>query len=277
MALPIDHGEDPPHGAGADARVRPRPSARTSARHAIAPLGLGLAVLLVWELVCRTGLVDPYFLPAPSEILARVLADLRGPARGYLWPTLVSAGAGSLLGAAVALPLGVTIASSPTARRMLEPYVAASQALPAVAVAPLLALWLGYGAAPVIVLCALMVFFPMLLGTVHGLTHVDPEVVEAARLDGAGGPVLLGRILLPLALPSILTGVRNGVTLSFTGAIVGEIVTGGRGLGMLLSARASAADTIGLFSVLTVLCVLAAALFGAVGALQRHLRNRQGA
>ncbi|MGC5627273.1 ABC transporter permease [Georgenia sp. Z1344] len=271
MAQPLEHVD------AAGVGGRPRPPARAGAVSAVAPVVFGVVVLLAWELACRAGLVDPYFLPAPSDVLSRVLDDLTGPARSYLWPTLYAAGWGSLLGAAVALPLGIAIASSTLARRVLEPYVAASQALPAVAVAPLLALWLGYGVLPVVVLCALMVFFPMLLGTVYGLTHIDTDVIEAARLDGAGGPVLLARILLPLALPAILTGVRNGVTLSLTGAIVGEIVTGGRGLGMLLSSRGASADTVGLFSILTILCVLAAALFAAVGALQHHLRHRQGA
>ncbi|MGC5616884.1 ABC transporter permease [Georgenia sp. Z1491] len=271
MAQAIEHDDDARASADSRTRERTRPGS------ALAPLAFGLIVLVAWEAASRAGAVDPYFLPAPSAILARVAEDLAGPARAYLWPTLVAAGWGSLLGAAVALPLGIVIASSTLARRVLEPYVAASQALPAVAVAPLLALWLGYGVLPVVVLCALMVFFPMLLGTVYGLTHIDPDVVEAARLDGAGGPVLLARILLPLAVPAILTGVRNGVTLSLTGAIVGEIVTGGRGLGMLLSARGASADTVGLFSILAVLCVLAASLFAAVGALQRHLRHRQGA
>jgi NitT/TauT family transport system permease protein len=241
----------------------------------LAPLGLGLLVLLAWEAAARAGLVDPFFLPAPLDILARLRDDLLGTNREFLWPTLAAAGWGTLLAVAVAVPLGIAIASSRVARRLLEPYVAASQALPAVAVAPLLVLWLGYGLLPVVVLCALMVFFPILLGTVLGLTEVDPDVVEAARLDGASGPSLLGRILLPLALPSLLTGLRNGVTLSLTGAIVGEIVTGGRGLGLLLSSRAAAADTTGLFAVLTLLCALAALLFALIGALSTHLRHRQ--
>ncbi|MGO1173454.1 MAG: ABC transporter permease [Actinomycetaceae bacterium] len=272
MALPVEHDAAPVAGGAARRAADHR---RTGTL--LAPLVFGAVVLLLWEVASRSGAVDPYFLPAPSAVLDRVAEDLTGPARSYLWPTVGAAAWGTLLGAAVALPLGILIASSALARRVLEPYVAASQALPAVAVAPLLSLWLGYGLLPVVVLCALMVFFPMLLGTVYGLTHVDADVVEAARLDGAGGPTLLGRILLPLALPAILTGVRNGVTLSLTGAIVGEIVTGGRGLGMLLSSRASSADTVGLFAVLTVLCLTAAALFGAIGALQTHLRRRQGA
>ena len=101
----------------------------------------------------------------------------------------------------------------------------------AVAIAPLLALWLGYGYLPIVVLCAVMVFFPISLTTAFGVTHIDPDIRDAARLDGAHRWSLLREIEYPLALPAILTGLRNGVTLSMTGAVVGEFVLGGRGLG----------------------------------------------
>lgn len=240
----------------------------------LAPLLLAVVVLVGWELGTRTGAVDTFFLPAPTDVFARVWADLTGPALGYAWPTLQAAAGGSLLAVAVAVPLGVLVSSSGWARTALEPYIAASQALPAVAVAPLLVLWLGYGLVPVMVLCALMVFFPILVATVHGLSHVDRDVVDAARVDGASGPTLLRHILLPLALPAILAGLRNGLTISITGAIVGEIVTGGDGMGLLLSSRAAAADATGLFSVLVLLGAAAISVYIAVGALQRRLADR---
>lgn len=238
------------------------------------PLALAAVVLLGWELVTRVGVVDAFFLPAPSDIALRVVSDLAGPARAYAWPTLLAAAGGCALALVLALPLGVLVSWSVLARVTLEPYIAASQALPAVAVAPLLVLWLGYGLTPVVVLCALMVFFPILVATTHGLTHVDVDVVDAARIDGAGGLTLLRTILLPLALPAVLAGVRNGFTVSVTGAIVGEIVTGGDGLGLLLASRAAAADTTGLFATLALLCAVAVAVYAAVGVLQRRLDTR---
>lgn len=240
----------------------------------LAPLLLAAVVLAGWELATRTGAVDTFFLPAPTEVFARVWSDLTGPALSYAWPTLQAAVGGSLLALAVAVPLGVLVTSSAWARTALEPYIAASQALPAVAVAPLLVLWLGYGLVPVMVLCALMVFFPILVSTVHGLTEVDRDIVAAARVDGASGLTLLRLILLPLALPAILSGMRNGFTISITGAIVGEIVTGGRGMGLLLSARAAAADATGLFSVLVLLGAAAITVYIAIGVLQHRLAHR---
>ncbi|UNX56379.1 ABC transporter permease subunit [Georgenia sp. TF02-10] len=189
-------------------------------------------------------------------------------------PTLTEAALGCLAGAAVALPLAYLIFRSRWASAALEPLVAASQAIPTVALAPLLVIWLDYGLAPTVFLCALLVFFPILLSTVHGLRTLDPDVVAAARLDGAGEWDLLRAIELPLALPSVLTGLRNGFTLSVTGAVVGEFVMGGQGLGMLLATRGNSLDTTGLFAALVVLCALAMAIYGVLTAIERRVADR---
>lgn len=228
----------------------------------LTPVVLGAVVLLLWEAVSRAGLVPSFFLPAPTAVAARLWAGLTtGGLLGYTWVTWVEALLGSLLGAAVALPLGYLIARNRWAAAGLQPYVAASQALPAVALAPLLVIWVGYGLLPIVLLCALLVFFPILLATILGLRTLDPEVVDAARLDGAHGWSMVRHIELPMSLPSLLTGLRNGFTLSVTGAVVGEFVMGGRGLGMVLSVQANSADTTGLFATLVVLAALAVGMY----------------
>ncbi|MPV38184.1 ABC transporter permease subunit [Georgenia subflava] len=244
-------------------------------RRVAAPLLLGLVGLIVWEVVARSGAVPAFFLPAPTAVAVRLGEDLAtGGLLGFVLPTLVEAALGCLVGAVVALPLGYLVFRSHRASAALEPYIAASQAVPAVALAPLLMLWIGYGLVPIVVLCALLVFFPILLATVLGLRTLDPDVVDAARLDGASGWDLLRHIELPLALPSLLTGLRNGFTLSVTGAVVGEFVMGGQGLGMLVATRADSADTTGLFSALVVLCVLAMTVYGVLNLIERRLEQR---
>lgn len=243
--------------------------ARTIARHRrwqrivlITPFAIAVVVLLGWEVVARSGAVPAHFLPAPSAVSARLWSEtVTGGLLGYTWVTLSEALLGSLLGTGVAMPLGYLIARNRWAAAGLQPYIAASQALPAVALAPLLALWLGYGLLPIVLLCALLVFFPILLATVLGLRTLDPEVVDAARLDGAHGWSMLRHIELPMSLPSLLTGLRNGFTLSVTGAVVGEFVMGGTGLGMVLSVQANSADTTGLFATLAVLSLLAILMY----------------
>src|SRR5690625_4493572 len=251
--------------------------ARTLASHRrtrrlvlLTPVVLGAVVLLVWEAVSRAGLVSPFFLPAPTAVAARLWAGLTtGELLGYTWVTLVEALLGSALGAAVAFPLGYLIARNRWVAAGLQPYVAASQALPAVALAPLLVIWVGYGLFPIVLLCALLVFFPILLATVLGMRTLDREVVDAARLDGAHGWTMLRHIEVPMALPSLLTGLRNGFTLSVTGAVVGEFVLGGLGLGMVRSVHANTADTTGLFATLVVLSALAVVMYTLLRAVER--------
>jgi NitT/TauT family transport system permease protein len=179
---------------------------------------------------------------------------------------------GCLLGLAIALPLGYLLAHSRTATAALGPYLAASQAIPAVAFAPLLVLWFGYGALPKALLCALLVFFPILLNTVLGLSTLDRDVVDAARVDGADRWRLLVHIEGPMALPAVLTGIRNGFVLSVTGAVVGEFVMGGAGLGELLSIFRDRVDTAGMVATLLVLAALAVAINLAVRGLERMVR-----
>lgn len=236
------------------------------------PLGFALAVLALWELASRT-VIDPYFLPTPSAIIARAVTSLP-TMLPYFAVTLGEALLGALIGAAVAIPLGYAIAKSRTVARTIEPYTAMSQAIPAVAIAPVLALWLGYGTAPILALCAVMVFFPISLTTTYGLGHIDPDVIAAARLDGAHGWSLLRSIEFPLALPAILTGLRNGLTLAMTGAVVGEFVIGGNGLGQLLTAQQRNNDTEGLFATVAALAVVAIAMYGAVRAVESMVEER---
>ena len=154
----------------------------------------------------------------------------------------------------------------------VTPFLGATQAIPAVALAPLLVLWLGYGLVPVIILCALIVFFPILIAAVIGLKHVDADVVDAGRIDGASSLALLYFVELPMALPSILGGLRNGVTLAVTGAIVGEMVMGGNGLGQVLTIQRGSVDTAGMFATIIVLCVFASGAYALILLWERRSR-----
>lgn len=257
------------------------PLARTLARHRrtrrlvlLTPVLVGAVVLAVWETVSRAGLVSPFFLPAPTAVAVRLWAELTaGGLLSYTWVTWVEALLGSVLGAAIAFPLGYLIARNRWVAAGVQPYIAASQALPAVALAPLLVIWVGYGLLPIVLLCTLLVFFPILLATILGMRTLDPEVVDAARLDGAHAWTMLVHIEIPMALPSLLTGLRNGFTLSVTGAVVGEFVMGGRGLGMVLSVQSNSADTVGLFATLTVLAVLAVGMYSLLRLVERLAVN----
>lgn len=243
---------------------------RIASARILAPALLAVVVLAVWQLVTATGLAPAVFLPAPGDLAVRFARELGRPVfLGATGTTLVEALAGSLLAVIVAVPLGYLVARVRWIRLAASPYLAASQAIPAIAVAPLLAIWIGYGLTPIAVLCAITAFFPMLVTTVLGVRGIDRELLDAATLDGAGTWSRLLHIEAPLALPSIIAGVRAGAALSITGAVVGEFTMGGRGLGMLLTLYRDANDTEGLFATLLMLVLLAVTLFGLLGLVAR--------
>lgn len=234
----------------------------TRMQRIVAPLALGLLIASIWAVVTASGTVEPWRLPSPETTLNRGVQLLAEP---VMWTRIaVTTGEallGCIFGIGVALPLGVALHSSRLITAALEPFLGATQALPAIAIAPLLVLWFGYGTFAISMLCALMVFFPIMISTVVGLNTIDPQIVQAAALDGATGWTMLSRIKFPLAVPTILSGIRNGFTLSFTGAIVGEMVMGGEGLGLILSQTRQSLDTAAMFITIAILCALSASIY----------------
>ena len=149
---------------------------------------LGVALILLWWALTASGTIAAGIVPNPVDVVRRIGTSFSA---GYMLPamltTLGEAAAGCVIAAVVGIPVGYGLAKSPLFSRLVEPYVAVSQAVPAVAVAPLLVIWIGYGFAPITVLCAIMVIFPVIVSTSVGVRGIDHDVLGAARLDGASG------------------------------------------------------------------------------------------
>ncbi|MDR1266336.1 MAG: ABC transporter permease [Propionibacteriaceae bacterium] len=241
----------------------------------LAPVWLGLALVAAWFLVARWSGVRAVLLPGPGAVGRALVDGLVFP--GHYWPYLATtfdeAFRGCLVGSAVALPLAVVIVHSRWVSAAVTPFLGATQAIPAVALAPLLVLWVGYGLKAIVALCALMVFFPILVSAVVGLRTVDRRPLEAASLDGAGFWARLWHFELPLAAPTILAGTRNGFTLSITGAVVGEMVIGGPGLGQLVMAQ-QGRDTPGLFASVIIMALAASAVYSLITWLEKKVSAR---
>lgn len=254
--------------------ARPHQMRSLHRRHFLAPSVFALCILLAWAIIAHW--VNPIVLPSPSAVAQRVVDELYS---GQIWPyaaaTAQAALGGSAVGGVVGIPLGYFLATSRLVRHTLSPWIAASQAVPAIALAPLLVMWVGYGMTPTVLLCALMVFFPMVITTHLGIRDIDPDIIDAAKLDGTDRLQLLRHIQAPVAAPAILTGLRAGLTLSITGAVVGEFIMGGKGLGMLLTVYRDSTDTVGVFAVLIWLCTMAAVLYGGVTLLENRMRDQQ--
>ncbi|USR78628.1 ABC transporter permease [Arcanobacterium pinnipediorum] len=236
----------------------------------IAPLVVAFVLILLWFMISYLQIISPFALPDPYSVFVRIL---RGVGEGYFiasaWQTIRIAIIGSLIAAVIGIPVGFAITHNRALSAALEPYLAASQAIPAVAFAPLLVLWVGYGTTPIVILCVLMVIFPIIINTAVGVRDVDSDILDAARLDGASGMRLMTSIELPLASPAILAGIRTGFTLSITGAVVGELVIGGqRGLGIELTTAQHLNDAAGMFATITILALLAIAMYLTLRALE---------
>jgi NitT/TauT family transport system permease protein len=243
---------------------------------ALAPVFAGLTLLLVWQGIVQASGVSAYLVPAPAAVFHSFLAAIAdGLIPHYAMTTLLESLSGFALGAAVALPIGYAVARSRVLAATLEPYLAASQAVPAVALAPLLVLLLGYGLMPVAALCALIVFFPVAVSVTLGLRTLDHDVLDAARLDGAGRWALLRHVEGPLALPSVLAGLRAGLTLSVTGAVVGEFVMGDQGLGGLLIIARGNFDVPLAFATLLALALMAITLYGLARLIEWRILSQQ--
>jgi NitT/TauT family transport system permease protein len=198
------------------------------ARALVAPV----AVLILWELLARGGLINPVILPPPSRVFVRWL--------DYAWTgellrdagaSLLRIGVGFAIGAGLALPVGLLMGASGTVHDFLNPLVQIVRPIPPIAFIPLAILWFGLGNPPAFFLIALGAFFPVLVNTISGVRNVDAIYLRAAQNLGARGWTLFARVILPASLPHILTGARVAVGVSFIVVIVAEMIANNNGLG----------------------------------------------
>ncbi|MEX1169852.1 MAG: ABC transporter permease [Chloroflexota bacterium] len=229
--------------------------------------------LLAWKtIVLATGL-QPFILPPPETVAIRFVgAWADGTIAPHLLTTLVEVALGFTVGAGLALVAGYALARSAVVERLLSPYLVAAQATPILALAPLFALWFGSGLLGKVVICALIVFFPVAVATMVGIRSVDARLLELGRSLRATRRQILTTLEIPAALPNILGGMRVGVTLAVVGAIVGEWAGADRGLGVLINlARGSLFDTPLMFAALLTIAIVGIALYLVVVAIERRL------
>ena len=201
-------------------------------------LGLVLPALLLalWEALSRFGVAPPNLLPAPSSVL-RALRDLwlGGELWGHIEITLLRVLLGFLLGTAVATVLGALTGYSPLWRRLLDPTLQALRSIPSIAWVPIFILWLGIFEASKVTLIAVGAFFPVYLQTMAGIQQVDRKLVEVARSLGLHGVPLAVRVLVPATLPTLLVGMRIGLTQAWLFLVAAELLGATTGLGFLLT------------------------------------------
>jgi NitT/TauT family transport system permease protein len=189
---------------------------------------------------------------------------------GHVGVTLVEVAGGLLIGGSLALAMGYVVAKSRLLSSILSPIIVASQAIPIVAVAPLLAIWFGYGLTPKIVTSTLIVFFPVLISVAAGIGSIEPNLRDLMRSLQASRRQMFLKLEVPAALPMVFSGLRVGATLSVIGAIVGDFVNSDRGLGFLIKQGNGEYDTARTFVALFTLVSIALILYGSVALIERR-------
>lgn len=222
---------------GPDLPEAPLPADR--AGPAPAPRWLGavipLAALVLLESVVRAGLLPAHLLPPPSEV-ARTLGQLAVNGLGsHVLASSLRVAAGFALGAGAAIAVGALVGLNRRAEGLLEPSFQALRAIPSLAWVPLLLLWLGIDEGSKVTLIAIGAFFPVYMGVASGFRDVDRKLVEVAEMAGLRSFSLVRRVLLPAALPAVLTGLRNGLSLAWMFMVAAELIAATRGLGYLLT------------------------------------------
>jgi sulfonate transport system permease protein len=191
-------------------------------------------LVIVWEWLAQAGWLSPQVLPAPSKVIRTAFKlATTGTLLNDLGVSLLRAAAGFTIGAAVGAGLGILVGFSRIAEAAIDRSVQMIRAIPFLAALPLVIVWLGVGEAEKIFLVALGVTFPIYINTVLGIRQVDPKLLELGRVQGLGAIQLIRRIILPGALPSILTGVRYALATAWLALVVAETIGAQSGIGFL--------------------------------------------
>jgi NitT/TauT family transport system permease protein len=234
----------------------------------VAPIAVVVALLALWEAATRVLAIPLFLLPPPSAIALSMQANASLLlANG--WVTTVEIVLGFLLSIVVGIPLALAIFLWPPFSRSVLPLLVSSQAMPKVAIAPLLLVWFGFGLLPKVLIAFLIAFFPVVINTAVGLASIEPEKIYLARSMGFGATATFFKIRLPNALPAIFGGLKISITLAVVGAVVGEFVGGDAGLGYLLMVANGSMDTQLLFAGIVALTILGVVLFVLVELAER--------
>lgn len=239
-------------------------------RNWVAPLITVVAGLVGWHAWVRLGDVRPWIVPAPGSV-ASAAWDHRGTLWGHAATTVYEAVVGLALGTVAGLALALVISMVPVVRRAVWPLVVTSQTIPIIVLAPLVAIWFGYGLTPKIVLVALICFFPVVVAAVAGLAGADREHVELVRSFGASTWQVLRHVRIPAALGSVIAGVRIAAAYAVGNAVIGEYVGGTSGLGIYIDQSHRSYRTDRMLAGVAVIAVVSVVLFGLVGWLGRLL------
>lgn len=239
---------------------------------ALRDAGTLIAVIVAWEAAARSGAISAFLLPAFSTVIARIWDDaISGDLAVNLGQTMYRVMIGFAISAALGIVLGILIARSRVARWFFDPIVSVAFPMPKIAFLPVFMLWFGLYDFSKLTMIVFSAIFPVIAATVTSTEGVEKELLWSARSLGAGERRLLWEIVLPAALPQILTGLQVALPVSMIVAVVTEILMGGAGIGGAMIAASRFADSPGVFAGILEIGVAGICLVKGIAVLRRHL------
>jgi NitT/TauT family transport system permease protein len=228
------------------------------------------AFFLVWEIACFVFSVQEIVLPKPSRIFETMVARFDILLR-FCLETLWTTVAGFALAIVFGLLLGLAIGASPYVYSGLYPLLVAFNAIPKVAIVPILMIWLGVGATPAIITAFVISFFPIVVNVATGLATIEPELQDVMRSLGASRWDTLTKIGIPRAMPYLFGSLKVAITLAFIGSVISETVGGNRGIGFLMLSAGARNDTATTFAGLFAIAIMGVAMYAICALVEQRM------
>ena len=235
-----------------------------------APSLLVIAILLIWELVCRGLKVDPFILPMPTAIWDALL-EYKKPVFDHAIQTLWTTMVGFAFSVLVGIILGCLLGSSALIYRACYPVLVGFNSIPKAAFVPILVVWFGIGTTPAIITAFLISFFPIVVNVATGLATLEPELEDVLRALGASRYEILRKVGLPRSMPFFFASLKVAITLAFVGTVVSEISASNAGIGYLMMSASSSLKTPLMFAGVIVISIMAMVMYEVFAWIEKRM------
>jgi NitT/TauT family transport system permease protein len=232
---------------------------------------LAMAVLLaLWELACIVFDLPEIILPRPTKVFA-VFVQRIDILLAFCWDTLWTTVLGFLIAIAGGVMLGVLIGASPLIYSGLYPLLIAFNAVPKVAIVPILMIWVGVGALPAVITAFVISFFPIVVNVATGLATIEPEMIDVLKSLGASRFEILRKVGIPRAMPYLFASLKVAITLAFIGSVISETVGGNRGIGFLMLSAGARNDAPTTFAGLFAIAIMGVAMYAVCALVETRM------
>jgi len=234
----------------------------------IIPASFFAILLFIWEMVARLEVVPTYILPSPTKVIKTLIINLP-LLKEHILITLMEALVGFAISIIFAMVIAIIMDSIPIVKKAVYPLIITSQTIPIITIAPLFAIWFGFGYLPKIVIVVLVCFFPITISLLEGLSSVEPELLNLIKSMGANKLELYKIVKMPAALPSFFSGLKISATYSIMGATIGEWVGGKKGLGVYMMRVKQSFATDKVFAAIIIITLLSIMLLKLISFIEK--------